>query len=537
MRKKKNILIIVIISALVLITAIIASLYFFTDIFKSNRQMFVSELAQFMSVGEANVNPLQSYFAKKENTPYENDGTFTVNVVPDSELEKVDIPTVEFSGKSNKLQNQAEQNIEIQYSNDVKFPINYRQNGDIYGLQTDYVSKKYVAVENNNLKEFAEKLGVPDTSEIPDKIEFPNMNQFNFTEEEKAQLQKNYEPILQNITDDKIAITKTENGKLYTLTLTVQDLKNIILQFLEILQKDNIILNKINATFSEGNIQEAIENFKENIQDIDAEGEQDNLNITLIEEQGEPNKLAIKVQSNSLLLEKSQTADKLLYRLTITSSEDQSDNDTSSALSGTSNISVISVLAEFTGLGSQQVTEHYSIDLPHTIMTYDFKNTISFVNSVEVEELTDETAMILNEYPEEQISNLVDAIGKRIEKVNSDQMKELGIDENGNPLMYMIPGLGIYNQAQNTIQNSDIKNAAISTFNSTLEKYEGKQRGTTVKVLLSQIESLQESEDIDREIQLRGITKNDDIDSSKEYNISFEYDSDGYINEVNIEEN
>ena len=82
-----------------------------------------------------------------------------------------------------------------------------------------------------------------------------------------------------------------------------------------------------------------------------------------------------------------------------------------------------------------------------------------------------------------------------------------------------------------------MQKAVISTFNSTLEKYEGKQRGVTVKVLLSQIESIQTSEDIDRKIELRGITKDDEIDSSKEYNISFDYDSDGYINEVNIEEN
>ena len=148
MGKKKNILIIVIISVLLLITVVIASLYFFTDIFKSNRQMFVSELAQFMSVGEANVNPLESYFTKKENTPYENNGSFSA-VIQDSEFEEIDIPTIAFSGKSNKSQNQAEQNIEIQYSDDVKFPINYRQNGDMYGLQTDCVSKKYIAIENN----------------------------------------------------------------------------------------------------------------------------------------------------------------------------------------------------------------------------------------------------------------------------------------------------------------------------------------------------------------------------------------------------
>ena len=81
-----------------------------------------------------------------------------------------------------------------------------------------------------------------------------------------------------------------------------------------------------------------------------------------------------------------------------------------------------------------------------------------------------------------------------------------------------------------------MQNAAISTFNSTLEKYEGKQRGATVKVLLSQIESNSENE-IEITGDITDVTQADEIDSSKEYNISFDYDSDGYINEVNIEEN
>ena len=66
--------------------------------------------------------------------------------------------------------------------------------------------------------------------------------------------------------------------------------------------------------------------------------------------------------------------------------------------------------------------------------------------------------MILNDYPEEQISNLINAIGKRVEEVNADQMKELGIDEDENPLIYITPA-GILLHYQNDAVTRMTQNA------------------------------------------------------------------------------
>ena len=64
-------------------------------------------------------------------------------------------------------------------------PISYRQSSQLYGLQSKYIGSKYIAVENNNLKDLAEKLGI-DSSEIPDKIELEqSATTLEFTQEEK----------------------------------------------------------------------------------------------------------------------------------------------------------------------------------------------------------------------------------------------------------------------------------------------------------------------------------------------------------------
>ena len=123
--------------------------------------------------------------------------------------ESVNNMNIVFNGSTNPSQKQAEQNIEIQYSDDVVFPINYLRDNDLYGLQNDYISNKYIAVENNNLKELAEKFGLTNVDELPNKIEITNQNQnISYTEEETKSLQEKYMPLLDVITDEKITVEK-----------------------------------------------------------------------------------------------------------------------------------------------------------------------------------------------------------------------------------------------------------------------------------------------------------------------------------------
>ena len=103
---------------------------------------------------------------------------------------------IEYSGKVDNTTRKNEQDISLNYSSDVNFPFKYKYADETLGLQTDYVSSKYVGIENRNLKQFIEKFGVTDTTEFPDTIDFfsnfTNQETITYTNEEREQIINTY---------------------------------------------------------------------------------------------------------------------------------------------------------------------------------------------------------------------------------------------------------------------------------------------------------------------------------------------------------
>mgnify|MGYP000466721257 FL=1 len=139
---------------------------------------------------------------------------------------------INFSGKVDAANNRDEQNINIFYTNDVSLPFNYKHVEDIYALQADFALPNYVGIENNNIPELLQKLGVNiDSSvEIPNKIEGQDLESIKFSDEEMKGLYNNYlMPAINNLTDDKFSKMENSDGSVdYAITLTVEDLKNLI---------------------------------------------------------------------------------------------------------------------------------------------------------------------------------------------------------------------------------------------------------------------------------------------------------------------
>ena len=103
-------------------------------------------------------------------------------------------------------------------------------------------------------------------------------------------------------------------------------------------------------------------------------------------------------------------------------------------------------------------------------------------------------------------------------------------------------GIMIFNQAQDTVNNSGMSQAEIATFNNQFLKYEGTQKGSVVKSLINEVIA-SNSDDTHKnngavvEIQL-GNTKMDpittsDIKTEKEYTISLTY-SGGRVKKITI---
>ena len=554
---------IIIISILiVLLLVVFVVLYFCTDLLKSDKQLFFKYASQLVETEGGFVeNNIEAFYNKKQQMPYENEGKFDFTVdLGNNTNEQIDIANdfvVNFSGKTDKTNNKAEQNIELKYSDDVSWPLIYRHDGDIYGIQTDYVSSKYVAVENNNLKEFAGKVGMTDTSDVPEKIEIlEDKANFEYTEEEKQTVQEKYMTILENqFRDDQFQTEKNDDGTTrYILTMTNEELKNLVIALLNELKTDDVTLGKINNILSE---QDLYTNNTIEAEDIDSiieslqEGNTEEGEVQFIVAQKNSKLVSISLNQNdnNIQLTKNNQEDSVNYSISVNFKFD----------TGLSRIGTIGgtvyFSANYSGLNElNTVKENYELGIAVQDnngqqvgkYTYQFENNVNFVDSVNIDGLNEENAMILNNYEEESIQNFMTQLGERISNVNAEQMEKIGFNY-GNPMILMIPtSLGNVLLAQNldsTISESNIENSEVQTFNNLFLKYEGNQRGTLVKSLIQEIENSNDNNESQVELEFSGLglIRNEDlalageyIDNSNTYEISFEYDDTGRINKVVI---
>ncbi len=189
---------------------------------------------------------LKQYLEKQKNTPYHNQGTFTPSIEAENEetYKAVNDFNISFSGQTDKVANKAMQDISINYTEDVKFPINYKKIENTFGLQTKHVGSKHIAVETGQL-ENEEVDSLNGILEGTQKIN--ELTQVPFTKEELQKLQETYSTIISNGLQKNQFSKLQENGVTgYKLSINQDQFKNVTLQVLEALKNDQSTLDKLN---------------------------------------------------------------------------------------------------------------------------------------------------------------------------------------------------------------------------------------------------------------------------------------------------
>ena len=134
---KKRIKLIVIITTVIFTLLILTFVLLFTltDIFKSDKELFFKTASQILNKEDDFIdNRIFQYFDKKKTSPYENQGSYTVNV-PQGEgltqqvLDKINNMNIEFSGKTDNSNSNSQQEIKLNYSDEVNIPLNYKKIG------------------------------------------------------------------------------------------------------------------------------------------------------------------------------------------------------------------------------------------------------------------------------------------------------------------------------------------------------------------------------------------------------------------------
>ena len=527
---KKNSAKIIIISIIIIIfTIIVAGILFIytkTDFLKSNKELFFKYAEQIVKTEEGFIDKeLIEYMDKKKENKYINEGEFSLNISSDNNSEQyknVNNFNISFSGQTDIVNKNSTQNISLNYSDSVKFPINYKKVNNVIGLQTDYVGSKFLALRIDDINEITnsenENLNI-----APETIS--EIQEFKLTEQEKEHIKNTYLKIInENLKEENFSKLETSGTKGYKVNLKGAQLKNILVKLLDTFKNDQIILNKISEINSE-DIDEIIEEVN-NSTDI----EEKEFEISIFETNGMVNEIIFKNNDIAINIKKQKKENEINYNIVLELLEEQE-------------LSKIQFNIKYTGLiVKQNISENYEVlfDIESgENYKYSFDNNISFKEEMDIEEFNSENSIILTDYESEQVGAFIQAVWQRIIDVNKQQMEELGIQENENPILQLIPALGIYSSAADAIEINGMKEAEITAFNSKFEMYQSSNlQGVTVKGLLSEIFYNNKNMEKDRqitEINYNGeeyqatesnieIIKNN-IEKEASYRVEFEKDS------------
>ena len=555
MNQKKNtkILLILIIIIVIIILAGVGILVFATDIFKSDKEMFFKYMADIGDSKKGFIDDgLKQYFEKKNNTPYNDEGEFSVNISSDNEqkkFENVNNFNISFSGQVDTANSKAAQNISLNYSNDVKFPINYKQIENKIGLQTKYVGSKFVAIETEKLNKLSEDLDdVESYGEMVDKLQ--KMGKVELTEDEKSHIKDTYITVInQQLEKDKFSKVKESDMSGYKLSLTGTDLQNVLVKLLETLKNDQTTVDKLNeylkiqknsAKITASQIDDAIKSIKD-----DTDFSDKNFEIAVYQKNRDVCKLVIETTEGTIAIEKKIEGNQQNIVVSYEMKEDKKSKISFSA--NFENLESLQNIKENYELiiSSPEVTESSTttdVDSEVVVYKYNFSNDVNFTDSATVEDFSSDNSLMLTDYDSDQVSSFLNAVVERISEVNEQQMGQLGLEASENPIVNIIPSIGLYLGNMNVLNqvNSNMSEAEINNFNQKFEAYESTNlKGVTVKGLLSTISLNNQSEETSNEVKEINYNGEEyeaseqnitlikgEIDTEKSYRVEFEKDQD-----------
>lgn len=282
MEKKIKIIILVLVILLIALGSTMAYAYFFTDYLKSDKEAFFKYILKNEElIDNLKDEDFSKYIEKQKNTAYSNNGEITISSDTGETLQDGSDMKLTFKGTRDDNSQYFKQDINVKVENE-SISMELLKQEDIYGFKIDNMFKKFLAVQNKDLKKWAKILNMTDEQieAIPDKIEFNET--INFSDEEINGISQKYKNIInENLTDEMFSKEKEKEATIYKLQLTKKQYNDILAKILEIMKNDDVVLNRITAMYGQQNnsakdsvikmYQENIDEEIKNLQNISSE--------------------------------------------------------------------------------------------------------------------------------------------------------------------------------------------------------------------------------------------------------------------------
>ena len=473
---KRAIIIVSIIIGILLILGIGGTiLYLKTDLFKSNQSLFFKYIDQATKGIEYtqntnitnNINRIKeepftlvgnlNYETDEKNNPTKNalkNMKFTVEA-------KVDNPEKKVYGVGT-----------LKSNNQDLFKLEYANTGNIYALKSDEVVTAFIGIENQNLKVLAQKLGITNTSNIPNSIaQVLNLGEtLNLTEEEKSHIYETYMPVLEenidksNFTKNKdIAVSRdgvVYNTIGYRLELNASELKQIEIKLLQALKEDSITLNLITTKAKTFNLEEKYTQINTLVQEIDglinrinneSTNLQDGVIITVYVENGKvvTTEIIYKNEIKYTIYGQKENNTNSYYILieNLSATEEYSKIEIKTEETSSNNASTLNVLININNeKGIEVYLENINDNEEDTLKTncevtineednknsiLNYEQEIAFKESItDIIKIDRNSCAVLNDYPTEQLQVLVKSLVQRVQELINQKAQAVGIPLN-----------------------------------------------------------------------------------------------------------
>ena len=325
-RKTRIAMITVVISLLVItIIGILAFLYLETDAFKTNETLFTKYLAQnFEELDNLKNNSNSTTKSLLENSKYTSkiDGQIEYIENKDTSDENKNSSVNNIKLKINVQKDNQNKykyyDMAIQNENEKLLGVEYIKTQGTQGIRLNGI-QQFVSTQNEE-NEILKEFNIKTIDKLTSSIDIDSI--ISFSEEEKQTIKNNYMNILKsNISKDKYhkqskALITVNNKDIqtnaYYISMTLEEYNNLYVKMLQQLEKDEILLAKIDAIeeqLKEYNVEEnlkdkIIEKINEKIKNIqDNNIGNDEVKITVYENNGKTVRTSIENGTDKLALD------------------------------------------------------------------------------------------------------------------------------------------------------------------------------------------------------------------------------------------
>lgn len=343
----------------------------------------------------------------------------------------------------------------LKYLNNDLFTLKLAKTQDIYGIKSDEIINKYLAIENNNLQELVGKYS--QDIDVPNQLKLNNIDELlSLTDLEKEHIENTYiSMIKENI--PKTAFSKQKDVSItvfnknivanqYELKLTEKQAKTIYKNVLEQLNNDtamlNIILNKLQMLDENVTLDNIKTQIQQEINNLNKEESGDGtfLTITLFENEKKLVRTQIEVDSEKLIIDY-ETTNNAIRILVNMSSFNVLDLNSIELLKQENNgekyqyiianlktengTSIIGAQDKSKTLTDGSVEDEITVNINLSNKTYlkinIDKQTIPS-SSVDIEELDDTNSAKVNDFTVEYTVQLIEALQNRIQQVYEEKL-------------------------------------------------------------------------------------------------------------------